>query len=281
MPGRHPCCPRAMGRMLPPLPWHLAVPRATLARFAEQHASAQPTSLLPPVRAEIILGDRAQAGRSPKPPHCVKELRVVVGGPAGASHGVPTPALTPSPAGRGCLQVVTDTSSMRRSFSTIRDKRTNTSWLDEFSMERSSDNTYKSRRRSYHSSLQLSARRLNADSGERGRAAASPFPSPKTSPAPSLLVPAAGDGERGLTGFAAGHRSDGHRSGGRERGRSKERKHLLSPDISRCNSEERSPQAHDESPERRRESRSPSEGRSQTPNRQVGGENLRKCKRRL
>ncbi|XP_040422313.1 voltage-dependent R-type calcium channel subunit alpha-1E isoform X12 [Cygnus olor] len=128
--------------------------------------------------------------------------------------------------------VVTDTSSMRRSFSTIRDKRTNTSWLDEFSMERSSDNTYKSRRRSYHSSLQLSSRRLNADSG---------------------------------------HRSDGHRSGGRERGRSKERKHLLSPDISRCNSEERSPQAHDESPERRRESRSPSEGRSQTPNRQGTG----------
>uniref|UniRef100_A0A8C4V8M1 Voltage-dependent R-type calcium channel subunit alpha n=1 Tax=Falco tinnunculus TaxID=100819 RepID=A0A8C4V8M1_FALTI len=129
-------------------------------------------------------------------------------------------------------QVVTDTSSMRRSFSTIRDKRTNSSWLDEFSMERSSDNTYKSRRRSYHSSLQLSARRLNTDSG---------------------------------------HRSDGHRSGGRERGRSKERKHLLSPDISRCNSEERSPQAHDESPERRRESRSPSEGRSQTPNRQGMG----------
>ncbi|KFO75199.1 Voltage-dependent R-type calcium channel subunit alpha-1E, partial [Cuculus canorus] len=128
--------------------------------------------------------------------------------------------------------VVTDSSSMRRSFSTIRDKRTNSSWLDEFSMERSSDNTYKSRRRSYHSSLQLSARRLNADSG---------------------------------------HRSDGHRSGGRERGRSKERKHLLSPDISRCNSEERSPQAQDESPERRRESRSPSEGRSQTPNRQGTG----------
>ncbi|XP_062458312.1 voltage-dependent R-type calcium channel subunit alpha-1E isoform X3 [Pezoporus occidentalis] len=128
--------------------------------------------------------------------------------------------------------VVTDTSSMRRSFSTIRDKRTNSSWLDEFSMERSSDNTYKSRRRSYHSSLQLSARRLNTDSG---------------------------------------HRSDGHRSGGRERGRSKERKHLLSPDISRCNSEERSPQAQDESPERRRESRSPSEGRSQTPSRQGMG----------
>lgn len=95
-----------------------------------------------------------------------------------------------SPAGRGCLQVVTDTSSMRRSFSTIRDKRPNSSWLDEFSMERSSDNTYKSRRRSYHSSLQLSARRLNADSGE-------PKKSPRNPPAaPSLLLQR---GRRGLT----------------------------------------------------------------------------------
>lgn len=34
-------------------------------------------------------------------------------------------------------------------------------------MERSSENTYKSRRRSYHSSLRLSAHRLNADSGEK------------------------------------------------------------------------------------------------------------------
>uniref|UniRef100_A0A671YKB1 Calcium voltage-gated channel subunit alpha1 E n=1 Tax=Sparus aurata TaxID=8175 RepID=A0A671YKB1_SPAAU len=43
-----------------------------------------------------------------------------------------------------------------------------------------------------------------------------------------------------------------------ERGRSKERRHLLSPDVSRCNSEERS---RDPSCERR-ESRSPSEGRA-------------------
>lgn len=64
------------------------------------------------------------------------------------------------------FQVVTDPSSMRRSFSTIRDKRSNSSWLEEFSMERSSENTYKSRRRSYHSSLRLSAHRLNSDSGE-------------------------------------------------------------------------------------------------------------------
>ncbi|XP_069315772.1 voltage-dependent R-type calcium channel subunit alpha-1E isoform X2 [Eulemur rufifrons] len=123
--------------------------------------------------------------------------------------------------------VMTDPSSMRRSFSTIRDKRSNSSWLEEFSMERSSENTYKSRRRSYHSSLRLSAHRLNSDSG---------------------------------------HKSDTHRSGGRERGRSKERKHLLSPDVSRCNSEERGTQADWESPERH-QSRSPSEGRSQTPNR--------------
>lgn len=33
-------------------------------------------------------------------------------------------------------------------------------------MERSSENTYKSRRRSYHSSLRLSAHRLNSDSGK-------------------------------------------------------------------------------------------------------------------
>ncbi|XP_054443665.1 voltage-dependent R-type calcium channel subunit alpha-1E isoform X2 [Pteronotus mesoamericanus] len=123
--------------------------------------------------------------------------------------------------------VVTDPSSMRRSFSTIRDKRSNSSWLEEFSMERSSENTYKSRRRSYHSSLRLSAHRLNSDSG---------------------------------------HKSDTHRSGGRERGRSKERKHLLSPDVSRCNSEERGAQADWESPERH-QSRSPSEGRSHTPSR--------------
>uniref|UniRef100_A0A8C5W170 Voltage-dependent R-type calcium channel subunit alpha n=1 Tax=Microcebus murinus TaxID=30608 RepID=A0A8C5W170_MICMU len=43
---------------------------------------------------------------------------------------------------------------------------------------------------------------------------------------------------------------------GRERGRSKERKHLLSPDVSRCNSEERGTQADWESPERQ-QSRSP------------------------
>uniref|UniRef100_A0A665TW39 Calcium channel, voltage-dependent, R type, alpha 1E subunit a n=1 Tax=Echeneis naucrates TaxID=173247 RepID=A0A665TW39_ECHNA len=50
-----------------------------------------------------------------------------------------------------------------------------------------------------------------------------------------------------------------------ERGRSKERRHLLSPDVSRCNSEERS---RDPSCERRR-SRSPSEGPTRTLQRQV------------
>uniref|UniRef100_A0A8D0UAR7 Voltage-dependent R-type calcium channel subunit alpha n=1 Tax=Sus scrofa TaxID=9823 RepID=A0A8D0UAR7_PIG len=135
---------------------------------------------------------------------------------AGSGRASSMPRLTVDP------QVVTDPSSMRRSFSTIRDKRSNSSWLEEFSMERSSENTYKSRRRSYHSSLRLSAHRLNSDSG------------------------------------------------GRERGRSKERKHLLSPDVSRCNSEERGTQADWESPERR-QSRSPSEGRAQTPSRQGTG----------
>nr|XP_031544704.1 voltage-dependent R-type calcium channel subunit alpha-1E [Vicugna pacos] len=158
-----------------------------------------------------------------------------------SNHGIYLPSDTQEHAGSGRAssmprltmdpQVVTDPSSMRRSFSTIRDKRSNSSWLEEFSMERSSENTYKSRRRSYHSSLRLSAHRLGSDSG---------------------------------------HKSDTHRSGGRERGRSKERKHLLSPDVSRCNSEERGTQADWESPERR-QSRSPSEGRSQTPSRQGTG----------
>ncbi|GAB1285557.1 Voltage-dependent R-type calcium channel subunit alpha-1E [Apodemus speciosus] len=167
----------------------------------------------------------------------VSELKSV----QSSSHGIYLPPDTQEHAGSGRAssmprltmdpQVVTDPSSMRRSFSTIRDKRSNSSWLEEFSMERSSENTYKSRRRSYHSSLRLSAHRLNSDSG---------------------------------------HKSDTHRSGGRERGRSKERKHLLSPDVSRCNSEERGTQADWDSPERR-QSRSPSEGRSQTPNRQGTG----------
>ncbi|XP_077784231.1 voltage-dependent R-type calcium channel subunit alpha-1E [Podarcis muralis] len=160
-----------------------------------------------------------------QPSNCGSYLPVDTQERAVSGRASSMPRLTVDP------QVVTDPGSMRRSFSTIRDKRTNTSWLDEFSMEKSSENTYKSRRRSYHSALHLSSRRLNTDSG---------------------------------------HRSDTHRSGGRERGRSKERKHLLSPDISRCNSEERSPQADGDSPERQ-QSRSPSEGRSQTPNRQGTG----------
>ncbi|XP_041417446.1 voltage-dependent R-type calcium channel subunit alpha-1E isoform X1 [Xenopus laevis] len=99
-------------------------------------------------------------------------------------------------------QVLSDVGSMRRSFSTTAEKRARSSWLDEFTMDRSStDYAYRYQRRSYHASLRLSA---HTD---------------------------------------AGHWSDNHRSGGRERGRSKERKHLLSPDPSRCNSEERSPQA--------------------------------------
>uniref|UniRef100_A0A8C7FE90 Calcium voltage-gated channel subunit alpha1 E n=1 Tax=Oncorhynchus kisutch TaxID=8019 RepID=A0A8C7FE90_ONCKI len=52
-----------------------------------------------------------------------------------------------------------------------------------------------------------------------------------------------------------------------ERGRSKERRHLLSPDVSRCNSEER---GQDPSQERK-QSRSPSEGHAHVHHRQVGG----------
>ncbi|KAM4722199.1 voltage-dependent R-type calcium channel subunit alpha-1E [Rhinophrynus dorsalis] len=102
-------------------------------------------------------------------------------------------------------QVLSDVSSMRRSFSTTADKRARSSWLEDFTMDKiCADSGYKQQRRSYHASLRLSTHRMNVDTG---------------------------------------HRSDNHRSGGRERGRSKERKHLLSPDLSRCNSEERSPQA--------------------------------------
>uniref|UniRef100_A0A8C7REC8 Calcium channel, voltage-dependent, R type, alpha 1E subunit a n=1 Tax=Oncorhynchus mykiss TaxID=8022 RepID=A0A8C7REC8_ONCMY len=50
-----------------------------------------------------------------------------------------------------------------------------------------------------------------------------------------------------------------------ERGRSKERRHLLSPDVSRCNSEERSQDPSQE----RKQSRSPSEGRTHALHRQV------------
>ncbi|KAL4634881.1 voltage-dependent R-type calcium channel subunit alpha-1E isoform X3 [Arapaima gigas] len=53
--------------------------------------------------------------------------------------------------------------------------------------------------------------------------------------------------------------------GDRQRGRSKERRHLLSPDVSRCNSEERSRQQSRE----RRQSRSPSEARARSPHTQV------------
>lgn len=61
--------------------------------------------------------------------------------------------------------------------------------------------------------------------------------------------------------------ADHQQHGGKERGRSKERRHLLSPDTSRCNSEERSQH---QSPERS-QSRSPSEGRACVLHRQVGG----------
>nr|XP_028588273.1 voltage-dependent R-type calcium channel subunit alpha-1E isoform X8 [Podarcis muralis] len=95
-----------------------------------------------------------------QPSNCGSYLPVDTQERAVSGRASSMPRLTVDP------QVVTDPGSMRRSFSTIRDKRTNTSWLDEFSMEKSSENTYKSRRRSYHSALHLSSRRLNTDSGK-------------------------------------------------------------------------------------------------------------------
>ncbi|KAJ8357769.1 hypothetical protein SKAU_G00205630 [Synaphobranchus kaupii] len=56
----------------------------------------------------------------------------------------------------------------------------------------------------------------------------------------------------------AGSRAGHWHQGDRERGRSRERRHLLSPDLSRCNSEERS----------QPRSRSPSESRAHTPHKE-------------
>lgn len=66
--------------------------------------------------------------------------------------------------------------------------------------------------------------------------------------------------------FCAGARSNHRDQLDKERGRSKERRHLLSPDVSRCNSEERSQHPSRE----RKQSRSPSEGRARSPLKQVG-----------
>lgn len=153
----------------PPSPWIHRLCLCSQGAGEGEHTSskAEPHFPLAPALYRDYLGGLFSGWLPPTP-----NFPIPQGGyPRGGGQPVipdtqPCLALTLSPAGRGCLQVVTDTSSMRRSFSTIRDKRPNSSWLDEFSMERSSDNTYKSRRRSYHSSLQLSARRLNADSGE-------------------------------------------------------------------------------------------------------------------
>ncbi|XP_036409855.1 voltage-dependent R-type calcium channel subunit alpha-1E-like isoform X2 [Megalops cyprinoides] len=105
-------------------------------------------------------------------------------------------------------QVVTDGSSMKRSFSTIGEQRVNGLWRDEHSMERvSPERAHKPRQRSYK---------------------------------------------------GAGSRAGHWHQGDRERGRSRERRHLLSPDPSRCNSEERS----------QPRSRTPSESREHTPHKE-------------
>ncbi|MGH0154006.1 UNVERIFIED_CONTAM: hypothetical protein FKN15_040627 [Acipenser sinensis] len=110
-------------------------------------------------------------------------------------------------------QVMTDSSSMKRSFSTIGAQRVNGLWLDEYSLERMGPaELHRQQHRSYR---------------------------------------------------PPGLKSEHRQACDRERGRSKERRHLLSPDVSRCNSEERSPSG--QPPIRERvQPRSPSQGRART-----------------
>ncbi|KAJ8383336.1 hypothetical protein AAFF_G00221960 [Aldrovandia affinis] len=129
-----------------------------------------------------------------------REFNKQVPGRAGSGRAFSLPHLTIE------IQVVTDGSSMKRSFSTIGDQRVNGLWRDEHSLERTSPE-HKPRQRSYK---------------------------------------------------GAGSRAGHWHQGDRERGRSRERRHLLSPDLSRCNSEERSQPL----------SRSPSESREHTPHKE-------------
>uniref|UniRef100_H3DQM3 Calcium voltage-gated channel subunit alpha1 E n=1 Tax=Tetraodon nigroviridis TaxID=99883 RepID=H3DQM3_TETNG len=124
-----------------------------------------------------------------------------------------------------------DRKLMKRSFSTIGDQCVNGLWQEQHSLERvSPDDTYRPRR-SYRGLLALQQPAgLNAKSSK-----------------------------------SRGPRINPRESSSHERGRSKERRHLLSPDVSRCNSEERS---RDPSCERRR-SPSPSEPRKQALQRQA------------
>ncbi|XP_041912693.1 voltage-dependent R-type calcium channel subunit alpha-1E isoform X8 [Alosa sapidissima] len=106
-------------------------------------------------------------------------------------------------------QVPTESTLMKRSFSTIGDQCVNDLWQEEYSLERiSPDQLNRPRQRSFRAVRSNLREQLD-----------------------------------------------------KERGRSKERRHLLSPDVSRCNSEERSQHPSRE----RKQSRSPSEGRARSP----------------
>ncbi|XP_048107594.1 probable voltage-dependent R-type calcium channel subunit alpha-1E isoform X3 [Alosa alosa] len=106
-------------------------------------------------------------------------------------------------------QVPTESTLMKRSFSTIGDQCVNDLWQEEYSLERiSPDQLNRPRQRSFRAVRSNLREQLD-----------------------------------------------------KERGRSKERRHLLSPDVSRCNSEERSQHPSRE----RKQSRSPSEGRAHSP----------------
>ncbi|XP_062411314.1 voltage-dependent R-type calcium channel subunit alpha-1E [Sardina pilchardus] len=106
-------------------------------------------------------------------------------------------------------QVSTESTLMKRSFSTIGDQCVNDLWQEEYSLER-----------------------ISPDQLQRPR-------------------------QRSFRAIRSNHREPLDK----ERGRSKERRHLLSPDVSRCNSEERSQHPSRE----RKQSRSPSEGRARSP----------------
>uniref|UniRef100_A0A8C8LU27 Voltage-dependent calcium channel alpha-1 subunit IQ domain-containing protein n=1 Tax=Oncorhynchus tshawytscha TaxID=74940 RepID=A0A8C8LU27_ONCTS len=129
---------------------------------------------------------------------------------------------------RNRSQVGTDSSKlMKRSFSTIGDQCVNGLWQEEYSLER------------------VSSDRLYR---------------PRQRSIRGTLYTVAG-----MCSLCI--RSNLREPVDQERGRSKERRHLLSPDVSRCNSEER---GQDPSQERK-QSRSPSEGHAHVHHRQVGG----------
>uniref|UniRef100_A0A8C7MKY4 Calcium voltage-gated channel subunit alpha1 E n=1 Tax=Oncorhynchus kisutch TaxID=8019 RepID=A0A8C7MKY4_ONCKI len=141
--------------------------------------------------------------------------------------------------------VGTDSSkSMKRSFSTIGDQCVNGLWQEEYSLKR------------------VSPDRLNRPRQRSIRVEAISFRCPLMAVYLLYCVPLHSSL---LSPCLSGIRCNLREPVDHERGRSKERRHLLSPDVSRCNSEERSQDPSQE----RKQSRSPSEGRTHALHRQV------------